>query len=105
MDEHNSPAPLEPVVGPDPPRDDPAPKAAAMEPAAASPEPAATEATAADGEGSETTSSHQTTEPAREPVREPVPEPDPMFFAGLSSTLKLLVQQERRHRRASLSIV
>ncbi len=30
---------------------------------------------------------------------------DPMFFAGLNATLKLMVQQERRHRLSSMAIV
>ena len=30
---------------------------------------------------------------------------DPMFFAGLNTTLKMMVQQERRHRLSSMAIV
>ncbi len=46
-----------------------------------------------------------------EETKEPPPkadEPvvaDPMFFAGLNTTLKMMVQQERRHRLSSMAIV
>lgn len=30
---------------------------------------------------------------------------DPMFFAGLNATLKMMVQQERRHHLSSMAIV
>ncbi len=44
-----------------------------------------------------------------EETKEPPPkadEPvvaDPMFFAGLNTTLKMMVQQERRHRLSSMA--
>ncbi len=30
---------------------------------------------------------------------------DPMFFAGLNATLKMMVQEDRRHRLSSMAIV
>ncbi len=49
----------------------------------------------------------------KKPIEEPPPpkadgDPvvaDPMFFAGLNATLKMMVQQERRHRLSSMAIV
>ena len=49
----------------------------------------------------------------KKPVEEP-PAPkhsnetivaDPMFFAGLNTTLKMMVQRERQHRLSSMAIV
>jgi hypothetical protein len=40
--------------------------------------------------------------PKAEPIEVVV---DPMFFAGLNTTLKMMVQQERRHHLSSMAIV
>ncbi len=41
----------------------------------------------------------------KEPPKEDPVVADPMFFAKLNTTLKMMVQQERRHRLSSMAVV
>ena len=109
MDEPNSPAPLECNVGtlPDPPRVEPAPVADAV---SEQPSPQAVVASEPANPVKEATRSRPPratkTRVARESPPEPVKEPCPeLLFAGLNSTLKVLVRQERQQKLASLPIV
>ncbi len=44
-------------------------------------------------------------EETKEPPKEDPVVTDPMFFAGLNATMKMMVQQERRHRLSSMATV
>ena len=47
----------------------------------------------------------EATKPAAAVYEKPSVAVDPLFFAGLNGTLKLMVQQERQHRLSRLAIV
>ena len=111
MDEPNSPDSHEPAVGsvPDPPCAEPAPMADAVSEQPPSPQNAAViapePANPVKKKNVPRLRGGRATRVAREPTL-PEPEQCPaMLFAGLNSTLKLLVQQERRQKLASLPIV